>query len=158
MELTPEQISKWSRYGMEPYNWIMEGKLMASVYPMDIDYIEHLKENEGIKIVVNLAESPWPGEWTSRSGIVHMHFPIVDMSIPKEKDVLRMINVIDRTDGPVMVHCAAGIGRTGTIIALYLVEKGMEPSEAISQVRQKRNGSIQTKAQEQMVHDWGRRK
>ncbi|MFW3145754.1 MAG: dual specificity protein phosphatase family protein [Thermoplasmatota archaeon] len=154
MGLTPEEAAKWSRYGMAPYNWILDGKLLASVYPKDLDYLVHLRDKEGILTSVNLSESPWPAGWIEASRIYHHHFPVIDMSVPTEEDVRSIISLIDSYPGPVMVHCAAGIGRTGTVIALYLVEHGMEPEKAISLVREKRGGSIQTMPQEMMVRQW----
>jgi atypical dual specificity phosphatase len=156
MELTPEQSFKWSRYGMDPYNWILDGKLMASVYPKMYDYLEFLRTNEKIRTALNLTENPWPDDWSERSGIVCYDFPVIDMSVPTEDQVRKMIQVIDNSEGPVMVHCAAGIGRTGTLIALYLVNHGMKPLEAIRTVRKKRIGSIQTSAQEGLIFDWAR--
>lgn len=153
MGLSPEQYFRWSRYGMDPYNWVMEEKLLASVYPKDIDYIRFLKEHEGIKHVLNLAESPWPADWSRDTGVSCDHFPIIDMSVPTDEQVNRVVRVIDENEGPIMVHCAAGIGRTGTLLALYLVDQGMGPKDAIRLVRQKRNGSIQTTAQERMIYN-----
>ncbi|XP_062576949.1 receptor-type tyrosine-protein phosphatase kappa-like [Saccostrea cucullata] len=62
-------------------------------------------------------------------------------------------------DGPIIVHCSAGIGRTGTFIALdYLLEEGstMESVDIIncvSKLRQQRAHSIQTKAQYIFLYD-----
>ncbi|HCA46062.1 MAG TPA: protein-tyrosine-phosphatase, partial [Armatimonadetes bacterium] len=52
------------------------------------------------------------------------------------------------------VHCMAGLGRTGTMIACYLVSQGMPAEEAIAEVRRARPGSIQTEQQEQAVRRW----
>jgi protein-tyrosine phosphatase len=46
----------------------------------------------------------------------------------------------------------AGYGRTGTVLAAYLVAKGAEPEEAIDRVRRARPGSIETVEQEHAVH------
>jgi ADP-ribosyl-[dinitrogen reductase] hydrolase len=51
----------------------------------------------------------------------------------------------------VVLHCLAGLGRTGTIAARLLVEFGMEPEAAILRVRDARPGSIQTRKQEKYV-------
>jgi atypical dual specificity phosphatase len=45
-----------------------------------------------------------------------------------------------------------GWGRTGTLLAAYLVSEGMSADEAIYQVRKKRPGSIETFGQEQILH------
>ena len=56
----------------------------------------------------------------------------------------------------VAVHCAAGKGRTGTVLAAYLVTQGMTAGEAIRKVRELRPGSVETYEQEQMIREWER--
>ena len=101
MPLSPDQFVKWSRYGMEPFNWVMTGKIMASVYPKELAYIEYLKEQEKIKTVINLSENPWPEEWSRGTGISCYHVPIIDMSVPREDQVKEFIQIIDSSSGPV---------------------------------------------------------
>ncbi len=55
----------------------------------------------------------------------------------------------------VLVHCAAGLGRTGTMAAKLLVEFGVPPAEAISRVRAARPGTLETAEQEAFVLDTG---
>ncbi|MBT8446680.1 MAG: dual specificity protein phosphatase family protein, partial [Gammaproteobacteria bacterium] len=54
--------------------------------------------------------------------------------------------------GSVLLHCLGGFGRTGTIAARILVERGRRPARAISEVRAARPRSIQTKYQERYVY------
>lgn len=51
----------------------------------------------------------------------------------------------------VLVHCKGGLGRAGTIAARLLVELGVDPVDAIGQVRSARPGAIETSAQEEHV-------
>jgi protein-tyrosine phosphatase len=49
------------------------------------------------------------------------------------------------------IHCRAGLGRSGTVAARILVERGLAPAQAIAWVRQHRRGAIETPAQQAYV-------
>jgi protein-tyrosine phosphatase len=49
------------------------------------------------------------------------------------------------------IHCRAGLGRSGTVAARILVERGMAPAQAIDWVRRHRRGAIETAAQQAYV-------
>jgi protein-tyrosine phosphatase len=58
----------------------------------------------------------------------------------------------------VAVHCGAGLGRSGTLLAAYLVSQGAAPDAAIADVRAARPGSIETDEQEAAVHYFAHRR
>ena len=58
----------------------------------------------------------------------------------------------------VAVHCGAGLGRTGVIVACYFVAKEMSAKNAVARVRRLRPGSIETEEQEEAVNEFARRR
>lgn len=53
-----------------------------------------------------------------------------------EEDILPFLRGADRSGEPVVVHCWAGIGRTGHVLALWLArERGYDLGDAVATVR-----------------------
>lgn len=67
-----------------------------------------------------------------------------------------MISSCLENQQPVAVHCLAGLGRTGTMLACYLVATGTPANNAIMRIREWRPGSIETKEQEAVVYEYER--
>ena len=90
-------------------------------------------------------------------GLDWLHGPIQDYQAPDplfdrwwlmQRDSLHAL--LDQNQG-VAIHCWGGRGRTGTIAARILVERGLSPQLAIERVRQHRPGAIETADQEKYV-------
>ncbi|KAL9658082.1 hypothetical protein ABK040_012996 [Willaertia magna] len=91
-----------------------------------------------------------------RNKINYYNFAFTDMSIPDIDQVMSIMHVMQleiEKGGTVIVHCHAGLGRTGLIIACYLLysKKFKIANEAISFCRRNRPNSIQTKSQTEYV-------
>jgi len=102
--------------------------------------------------VQNLAQA------LSECDIPWYQFPIKDFSIPNS-DVLQKVRealpeILSRlsNDESLLIHCAAGFGRTGMFCATLLVAMGMDPESAIVAVRAARPGTIETSEQERFVY------
>ena len=73
-----------------------------------------------------------PVQLLERLGIELVHIPMRDGQAPTDEQVDRFIAAVRDSSGQVYVHCMAGVGRTGTMVAAYLVEeKGIDPIAAL---------------------------
>ena len=85
------------------------------------------------------------------------HLPIRDAGVPDASFEEAWLTTghearaVLKRGGRVLLHCRAGLGRTGMIAARLLVELGSMPKSAIADVRNARSGTIETQAQERHV-------
>jgi atypical dual specificity phosphatase len=113
----------------------------------------------GVGALVSLTEDALPEESVRAAGLDYLHLPVPDMAPPTGEDVERFVAFVEASVGarrPVAVHCTVGRGRTGTMLACYLVKRGAGPGEAIQRVRKDRPGSIETHEQEDAVFAYSR--
>jgi atypical dual specificity phosphatase len=133
------------------FSWLLED-LAGSGMPTSLEEINWIKK-QGVRSIVTMTENALPDFWVQ--GLEYLHVPTEDLSAPDMEKIDVAVNFINekiKNKEPVMVHCAAGIGRTGTILASYLVKyQNMSAKEAIDKVREERPGSIQSESQELAV-------
>ncbi|MCR4289267.1 MAG: dual specificity protein phosphatase family protein [Candidatus Scalindua sp.] len=123
-------------------------KPASSVYDF-----EFLKE-KGLEAIVSLTEYPLSEMLIEEFGFTVKHIPVRDFQAPTLEQIEDFVAFAKnaRSEGKkLVVHCDAGIGRTGTILACYLVSKGRKAADAIDELRTKRPGSIETIEQEEVV-------
>ncbi len=136
------------------FSWILEGSLAGAQGPTTPRDLMFFKRND-ILAVLRMEERTISGEpWN----LVDMFEPVPDFTPPTLEQIQRMVAFIEAQietwERPVVVTCHAGVGRTGTVLACYLVSTGYAPREAILFVRDRRPGSIQTRPQEEAVHNY----
>lgn len=139
------------------FSWIVQRELAAMPLPgrdrpleQDVAYLDQ----EGIRVLVSLTEDPPDGTVLEFRGIDQEHIPVQDFNPPTLEQMIEFVAVVEKSvaaDMPVGVHCTAGLGRSGTMAAAYLVAEGASATEAIATVRQLRPGSIETTTQEEAV-------
>ncbi|MDH5507721.1 MAG: tyrosine-protein phosphatase [Anaerolineae bacterium] len=149
-----------------PFN--LPGKVFRS--PMPFGFYDHGKStlqaylDEQIDYVVMLTSDAEASQLTgidlralyAQQGFEVIHFPIVDFSVPGDKDA--MSAVVDTAiqharDGKnLVVHCYAGLGRAGMFAALMARRiLNIGGKEAIDWVRQHIPGAVQTFEQTRLV-------
>jgi atypical dual specificity phosphatase len=108
---------------------------------------------QGISVLVNLTERAYDD---ARFQIHRL--PVRDGGAPTEAQISECCWLVRQAldaERAVYVHCFAGSGRTGTMMACYLVYAyRVDPTEAIASIRRLRPGSIETDPQENAVGDW----
>jgi len=92
----------------------------------------------------------------SSFGTAWFHILIADFGAPDaERQALwqgvspRLHKILD-TGGGVFAHCAAGRGRSGMALMRLMVERGIDPKQALLDIRAVRPGAVETEAQ----RDW----
>jgi atypical dual specificity phosphatase len=139
------------------FSWVVPGHLAAMPLPgrqhalkEDVAFLE----DEGIRLLISLTETPTDSEVLEDFDIGLVHIPIRDFTAPTPEQIAVFVAAVEAsvTKGdPVGVHCTAGLGRSGTMAAAYLVARGASASHAITTLRQLRPGSIETELQEEAV-------
>lgn len=95
------------------------------------------------------------------AGMFWHRLPVQDYGVPDKAAMAcwdRLSPLLNRAlDGgePVLVHCRAGLGRSGMIAALLLCERGLPPDRAMAVVRAARPFAIETQAQVLWLRAWG---
>lgn len=157
----------FSRFNVEEYehfeqvengdlNWVVEGKFLAFAGPHNTrelspegyftltpeDYAGYfLKRN--VQLVVRLNKKYYDETKFTSLGLKHLELYYLDGSIPTNTILQTFLSACEATEGAIAVHCKAGLGRTGTCIACYLMKHyRFTAAEAIGWLRVTRPGSI----------------
>ena len=136
----------------DKFSWLIENKLAGSGIPTSIDEVQWVIK-QGVKSIVTIREESLDDDWVK--DVKYLHVLSNDMGVPEFVDLVSAVDFIHRRithNEPVLVHCLAGMGRTGVILACYLVKyQKMSASEATERVREERPGSIQSYPQEEII-------
>jgi atypical dual specificity phosphatase len=140
------------------FTWVEKPYLAALAKPRTEEELRWLRDN-GIDVLISLTEDPPPRRLINQAGLMLVHLPITDFMPPTQEDLLAAIDAIQKAKDSGLgaaVHCGAGLGRTGSILAAWYVHIGYHSMEALRKVRAIRPGSIETPEQEEAIHLFAR--
>ena len=108
----------------------------------------------GVDAVLSLTETALPGDALERHGLAVLHLPVDDLKAPTPEQIRAALAFIDRQRAHgrrVVVPCLVGQGRTGTVLAAYLIRGGLDPDAALREVRAACPGAVGSPNQERAL-------
>lgn len=141
--------------------WVVPGQLAGCPQPgisNPIEYDLQLLARVGITTLITLTENDLEQAPLEAAGLQNLHLPVYDRGVPSMRQIYmllhRMLRLVEQ--GEVLaIHCLAGLGRTGTVLAAWMMkEGGLAATEAIRRLRQLNPGFIQSQEQENFLFDF----
>lgn len=144
------------------FSWIYPGRLAGMSTPRHEGDIDLLVEMGFTHVLSLTDESPLPEEWFTFK-LEHVLIPIRNLGSPT---LAEMNYIYERVEegGRWLIHCGAGVGRAGTVLACLIAMFGKDEGEnttprlvaktAITLLRQARPRSLESEAQEKFVAAW----
>jgi protein-tyrosine phosphatase len=104
---------------------VVDAKVWRGAHPSTLGYRELAAA--GVTTIVDLRaekDAVLDHADASEAGLGVVHLPIRDGQLPSDAQVAQFLQIVRDAPGTVFVHCGAGVGRTGAMVAAYLVATG----------------------------------
>lgn len=152
-----------SQSGPRGFLWLKKGKLAGTPVPgvyFDMEYDLKALQRVGITTLITLTETALDNTKLAPFGIRSIWEPIPDMEAPTVEQgvrICRLIETLLAQGEAIAVHCRAGLGRTGTILAAHLIWEGRGSLSALEYVRRIEPRWVQSEAQVRFLEAFSNR-
>lgn len=129
------------------HSTVPPGMTLAESLDADLRWLR----SQGIGAILTLTEAPLPALALQQHELTALHLPIEDQTAPTQSDFLTALDFIDQqhiVGRGVLVHCRVGEGRTGSILAAYLIRQGADPQQALARLRTIWPGAVSAPTQQ----------
>ena len=142
------------------FGYVVDNEIAGCAHPDSLDDAPAALlelHDRGFEALVSLDEYGISPDLAAEHGFAYLHVPIPDFQPPLLHQAEEFVKFVDDqrdANRQVAVHCHSGYGRTGTMIACWLISRGNTADEAMNIVRTRRPGSIETRSQEKFLHEF----
>lgn len=142
-----------SAVGPRGFLWLKRNMLAGTPMPgvyFDMEYDLKALQRVGVTILITLTETALDAARLAPFGIKSVWEPIPDMTAPDIEQGTRICQQIERLLAQrevIAVHCKAGLGRTGTVLAAHLIWGGLDALDALETVRKIEPRWVQSQSQ-----------
>jgi atypical dual specificity phosphatase len=114
----------------------------------------------GVRAVVSLLNIPSDAAVYESAGLSFLCLPVPDGGAPtfgQAEDFVHFVELQRAARRGVAVHCEAGLGRTGTLLAAYLITHGESAAAAIERIRAVERDAVETRRQIHFLEQYAER-